>query len=273
MSSMLRYLAWFTALASTTSCVAEALDTSSSAQDLSSIGIWSWGQLDGHLNLGPTSTQTCFLRGIHGSLKGVGPGTAVSEAGAVISAQNGNWDLYTFHGSGPGVSGQATCIPNTLNRVTLSNHYGPSSVPATANRQCFLTSVRSYGNSWSENLPSGSPPGVQLAIVNGNWILNETVVENDNPDGVIYGGHSEAVCVDIPATGLYGWVYGAGSSTLVETIVPAPANGWGCGLTGLHGVFLDTWDKPGVEAAPVSQSNSWTLTLAANKQGMVRCVY
>ena len=269
---MLRYLALFTSLVPAASCIADAADTSQTTQDLSSLGIWSWGQLDGHLNLGSSSTQTCFLRGIHGSLQGVGPGTTVTEAGAVISEQNGTWDLYTFHGSGPGVSGQATCIPNTLNRVTLSNHYGPTSVPATPNRQCFLTSVRSYGNSWSENLPSGSPPGVSLAIVNGNWILNETVVMNDNPNGVIYGGHSEAVCVDIPAIGLYGWDYGAGSGTLVETIVPAPANGWGCGLTGLHGVFLDTWDKPGVEAAPVSASNSWTLTLAAHKEGQVRCV-
>ena len=102
---MLRYLALFTSLVPTASCIDDAPDASQTTQDLSSLGIWSWGQLDGHLNLGPSSTQTCFLRGIHGSLKGVGPGTTVSEAGAVISEQNGNWDLYTFYGSGPGVSG------------------------------------------------------------------------------------------------------------------------------------------------------------------------
>ena len=47
---------------------------------------------------------------------------------------------------------------------------------------------------------------------------------------------------------------------------------WGCGLTAISGVFLDTWDQPGVEAAPVS-GNKWTLTLAAGKGANVRCIH
>ena len=254
-------------------CIADDAATSETSQDLSSVGIASWGELDGHLDLGPANTETCFLRGIHGSLAGVGPGGQISEAGVVISIQNGRWDLYTFHGEGPGVSGQATCIPNTANRITMSTLGGTSSVTATAERECFLTSVRSYGNSWSENLHDGNPPGAALTIENGKWVFRQTTRDDDNPDGDVYGGHEEAVCVDVPATGIYGWVYGAGSTKLVETIVPAPDDGWGCGLTGLHGVFLDTWDKAGVEAAPDNATNSWRLTLAARKEGEVRCIY
>jgi hypothetical protein len=48
-----------------------SVETSEASQDLSSLGIWSWGELDGHLDLGPANNQTCFLRGIHGSLAGV----------------------------------------------------------------------------------------------------------------------------------------------------------------------------------------------------------
>ncbi len=191
----------------------------------------------------------------------------------MISIQDDHWDLYTFHGSGPGVSGQATCIPYTANRVTLmSSIAGPVSVPATANRQCFLMSVRSFGNSWSENLANGTPPHAQIAVEGSNWVLRSTVVNNDNPTGEIYGGHEEAVCVDVPIDGLFGWQFDAGGSTLVETVVPAPDDGWGCGLTAISGVFLDTWDKPGVEAAPVS-GNKWTLTLAADKGANVRCIH
>jgi hypothetical protein len=191
----------------------------------------------------------------------------------VISVQGDRWDLYTFHGAGPGVSGQATCIPNTANRVFMTTLGGTSTVTATANRECFLTSVRSYGNSWAENLHNGSAPGAALTIENGKWVFRQTTRDDDNPNGYVYGGHEEAVCVDVPAAGIYGWVYGAGSSKLVETIVPAPDAGWGCGLTGLHGVFLDTWDKAGVEAFPDSATNSWKLTLAAHKEGEVRCLY
>ena len=250
----------------------EPEDTSETSQELTSLGIWSWGQLDGHLDLGPASTQTCFLRGIHGSLAGVRNGTESWEAGAVVSIQNGRWDLYTFHGGGPGVSGQVTCIPNTANRTFLTTHFGTATIAATANRQCFLTSVRSYGNSWVLPLHDGSLPRATLTIENGSWVFRQNTRDDANPDGVVYGGHEEAVCVDVPITGLYGWSYHAGATKLVETIVPAPDAGWGCGLVGLHGTFTDTWDKPGVEAAPIA-NNTWTLTVAPNKQGDVRCIY
>jgi hypothetical protein len=275
MCKMLRDLALISSLLSVAACMDDGSspNTSEADEDLTGYGIASWGQLDGHLDLGPAATQTCFLRGVHGSLKGVGPGNTVTEAGAVISIQGDHWDLYTFHGSGPGVSGQATCIPYVANRVTLmSSIAGPVSVPATANRQCFLMSVRSYGNSWSENLANGTPPHAQIAIEQGNWVLRSTVVNNDNPDGVIYGGHEEAVCVDVPIDGLLGWQFTAGSSTLVETVVPSPADGWACGLTGISGVFLDTWDRLGVEAVPVT-GNKWNLTLAAAKGAFVRCIH
>lgn len=246
-------------------------DTSKTAQDLTGLGIWSWGQLDGHLDLGSASTQTCFLRGIHGSLAGA-QGNQIAEAGAVISIQNGRYDLYTFHGTGPGVSGQATCIPNTANRQFLTTMQGTMRIAATANRQCFLTSMRSYGNSWVLPLHDGSLPRVTLTVESGQWVFRQFTRNDANPDGVVYGGHEEAVCVDVPTTGFLGWSYSAGATKLVETIVGAPDAGWGCGLTAIGGTFTDTWDKPGVEAAPVA-GNQWTLTLAPNKRGDVNCIY
>lgn len=248
-------------------------DVDETVQDLSSVGLWSWGQLDGHLDMGSSTNQTCFLRGVHGSLDGTDAQNNVSEAGAVISIQNGHWDLYTFHGAGPGVSGQATCIPNTANRTFLSTLTGPSSIAATANRQCFLTSVRSYGNSWVRTFPDGSTPSATLQIVNGNWVLSAHVVQNQNPDGVIYGGHEEAVCVDVPITGIYGWTYTAGGSTFTTQIVPPSATGWACGLTALRGVFTQDWNQPGAEAYWSQNTNAYYLTLAANKGADVRCIY
>lgn len=255
-------------------------ETSTTAQDVSWLQTWSWGtpgNAGPDLDLGSDADRTCVLTGIHGSLKAYpgANGTPYSTARAGVYQRNGHWWVETRAGNGPGVSAQGICIPYVNNRVALgvaqanqSSGFHPS-VPATANRQCFLTSVYAVGWGWAgylEDWPFG-PPGVAIQPEGSNWVFRSWL--NSNSTGQNAGG-ANAVCVDVAPGALLLWDSEAGTATLTSKLFDHGA-GWACGLNGLFGVFMNDWNHPGAEVS-VDNVGDWWVTLAARDEVLTRCV-
>jgi hypothetical protein len=252
----------------------------SRAQALNWLTVWSWGTAGNNgadLDVGPDNDRTCFLMGIHGSLKaypGVN-GSPFSKASAGVYRINGRWKVRTRAGHGPGVSAQVACILATGNRVELSVTEGDSpssnpSVPATPNRQCFLTSVYAVGHGWDAYLsdwPFG-PPGVGIDVVSGKWVFHEWLNPNSSEQA---SGGASAVCVDVPMVGLKNFHSEAPANTSITKELFQNDGGWVCGLSSLLGVFMDSWSKPGAEVF-LNSTNNWSVSIANRREVNVKCV-
>lgn len=93
---------------------------------------------------------------------------------------------------------------------------------------------------------------------------------NQNSDGSFSGG-AEAVCVDVPATGLLFYEWDAPTNgSFTETMFQNDGT-WACGLTGLFGVFMDSWSQPGASVF-LDANNNWDVTVANQRQVRVGCV-
>jgi hypothetical protein len=253
---------------------AEELDElGATEQDLSFIQTFSWGSNTTDLDLGSATGKTCFLTGIHGSLKAF-PGTngtpyTTASAGVVLRADN-HWWVHTQPGNGPGVSAQGICINRVANRVFVGtsseNGFFPS-VPRTDKRRCFLTEVRARGHGWYayQTIPPHNPPGVQIAEEGPNWVFRSWLIENSNGESP---GGATAVCVDVTLNSAFNSI--AGTAVLTSQLFPNGA-GIGCGLSGLFGVFDHNWNQPGAEIF-IDSSGGWSVQLAPLMQIKTPCV-
>ncbi|MGN6105232.1 MAG: hypothetical protein ACTHU0_09030 [Kofleriaceae bacterium] len=261
------------------------LDDESLAEVESSLSLGrtfaSWGTTNGpDLDIGPASTQTCFLAGVAGNLNagwGWDHGGRASEAGLTIT--NGRWILTSAGGldygdvvMGNTVNAHVVCVGTTANRTFYSDGGAGGSVnrkkvlePVAANRQCFLRQVSGYSGTWAS-----SSARVKLIQENGNWVLESANLGVSA--GIPYLG---AVCFDIPAgtwvgTGSWG-AANPGSGTFN---VLGEATAGACGLTGIQGPLKNNeWDDGAMITWPSSSPGTWTIRVEDGKTGFVTCLH
>jgi hypothetical protein len=240
---------------------------------------WSWGtpgNAGPDLDLGPTSDRTCFLTGVGGSLKSsLDPaGSLKAPVSAGVYQIDGHWKIQTRAGLGPGVDVQVACIPFTQHRVEMGVSEGhpigiQPYVPATPGRQCFLTSVYSFGypGGWAGDLWNG-PPGVSVAKEGPNWVLRDFLLENASGDP---SGSASAVCVDVPdvSNPIH---YQTGSAPFSSKVFQnTKGDEWICGLTSLFGAFDSDWSQPGA-GLWLDSSHNWNVSMAADRSFDAICV-
>lgn len=250
-------------------------------QGVTVTGYWGWGTPGNSgpdLDLGPSSTQTCFLTGIQGSLKGQAayPYTPIASVG--VYEEGGRWKLKTRDGIGTGLSGSATCVANTANRVSMSwsecksFNCGFPYVPATGSRRCFLTSVWSR-NGMTFHYDGDSKPGLMISkqtiYPSGGtpydaWVLKGWT-SNDASEPANAGG--TAYCVDFPGGGAADGSW-EGSATVPMCNGPSTVGL----LRGVFGDFTGGYND-GVTLTK-NPDTGWTdLKVTNGKAGHVTCVW
>ncbi|GEN10063.1 hypothetical protein SAMN05443572_10732 [Myxococcus fulvus] len=251
-------------------------------QGLVVTGRWGWGTPGNSgpdLDLGPSNTQTCFLTGVRGNLKGQSahPYNPISSVG--VYEEGGRWKLKTRDGIGTGVVGEATCIANTANRVSMSWSECTSFscafpyVPVNTNRRCFITSIWSRAG-MTFHYQGDSKPGLLVSKQtiyppNGGasydaWVLKGWS-SDDASEPANMGG--TAHCVDFPGGGV------ADGSWEGNATVPMCNGASTVGL--LRGVFGDFTGgyEDGVTLTK-NDATGWTdLKVTNGKTGYVSCVW
>jgi len=248
-------------------------------QGLVVTGTWESGTGEADIDMGPSNTQTCFLTGIRGNLKGrdTFPHTPLASVG--VYEEGGHWRLKTRHGVGTGVSGSATCISNVANRVSMSwsecktFSCAFSFVPVNANRRCFLTSIWSRAGMTFHN-SGDSRPGLLISkqtIFPGGgapsydaWVLKGWT-SNDASEPANGGG--TAHCVDFPGGGVADGAWDGNSTT---PMCNGPST---VGL--LRGIFGDFTGGYSDGVSLIKNAGTgWTdLKVTNNKAGYVSCVW
>jgi hypothetical protein len=243
----------------------ERTDTSSAAVSWVGLSFWGqWGNVGPDLNLGPASTQTCFLTGVHGQLIGTTSDLGSSPqatARVYVDDASGNYFLQTHQGSGNGVNASAACVPYTGNRAFFSSASGVPTwqygwgltltvtIPAlgTPNRLCFLTGLSSFNGFSNQGIPTYTqlvPPGRSRF-----W---QFITQVDfATDSGYPGGSAEAVCFDVQA---YQGGVGPLQQENVDWFTSEP--NIACGLTYIGG---DLTDDPlvGNDGVGLSYSAPW----------------
>lgn len=247
----------------------ESLTAAGDPMAISGSGYWSWGTSGNYgapLDLGTSTSRTCFLQGVTGELNGQWQG---ARAESRVYMSGGRWWLRTRAGIGSGVMGHATCINTSANRRFLvwtgDNAEGPHNRwlkknQVNADTQCFLSEVHGT-DGWKS---SSSFVRVRRQTIYGDgapyssWVIGGNLLwEQDNTAG----GGATAVCVDVPQQniGSYSWQsYQSAGATAYVT----PEAGGVCGIQILSGNFgyapLGWWS--GVRLFP---SNSWWRVFSA----------
>jgi hypothetical protein len=267
-----------------------------SAFALSVAGGGDWGTPGNNgplLKLGPTSTQTCMLRGVSGDFFG-NPGLwsnsgAFLPASAGVKEIDGFWWIETRAGAGTGVSANVICINATANRVTFSwsNNISSQGVAATPNRHCFLQKV------WATSGLSGNVGALRTNLTirkvpSGSGFrfdFSDSYVENVGGD-TEFGG-ATAVCVDIVSTAHWDFTFAgptnaANSATNTITLrdsfpngTPVPVSNVVCFLTGIAGKWINPVPDPlgWLDGAILSNvSPNWRLTVTNGRQATVSCL-
>jgi hypothetical protein len=247
------------------------------------------------VKLGPTTQQTCFLSGLSGDFRGIptiytDPIKKSILAVAEVVEDKGFWVLHLDGGTGAGVGASAICIFATANRAdtSWSNNGSGGSLPATANRHCFLSAVfasTGFGAPvWGAKKPAAL--SIHEPTAKSSAFVLDGVVHNVGGDEDYGGGAMR--CVDFTATSQWGFTLAgpsnaANSATNTITLRNSP-NGpavpvanVGCFLTGIVG----TWASPSPDPLGLVDgvfltgdpkvSKNWKLTASNGRTGTVRC--
>jgi hypothetical protein len=241
---------------------------------------------------GPVASQTCFLSGVSGNFLG-NPGlwgqpSAELRASVEIVEKNGFWVLRTRAGTGAGVMGYVTCINATAHRVEFdwSNNNTSTGVPATPNRQCFLSAVWATSGLSGKTI-NGVTTNLTIRKSGGQFDMDGSYVENIGGD-TGWGG-ATARCVDIGSTA--GWTFthagptnGANTITLRDGFPNGPpisVPNVGCFLTGISGRWISPTPDPlgwtdgaflsGPSFMPPASPN-WQMTASNGRQGTAVCL-
>lgn len=220
----------------------------------------------------PTSTHTCFLRGISGNL----PSKSI---GAHVYPSNGFWRVSVDGSPSNVVKVHVACVAVPYANIELAwaNNLDQSalSVNAIANRHCFLRSVTNA---------SGLDGTVAFGKGATNITIKKTAGKFTMAGSYVHTlGSAIATCIDLPATtelwtgtttGPAPGLFGAGTET---TTIRNSHSDAVCGLTAVAG----KWSNPspsafgaddGVYAYISEVANFWEVTATNGKQATVHCL-
>lgn len=273
-----------------------SLSTPASALSVAGGGAWGTPGNNGKdAQFGPTGSQTCFLSGVSGNFVGNPALNSQPNIGLRASVEvvesNGFWVLRTRAGVGTGVMGYVTCVNATANRVDFSwqDNLTIQGVPATPNRQCFLSSV------WATTGLSGQVgalvTNLTIRKTNNTFDLNSSYVQNIGGD-FDFGG-ATARCVDIAPSMEWGFtLFGptnADNSATATTILrnsfpngtPVPVADVGCFITAISGRWINPNPDPlgwadgafltGPSFHPPA-SPDWQMTLSNGRSATAACL-
>lgn len=277
-----RWICALTAGLTVAGCVAEsdgdAVERTGEATQAIAGSSWSWGTLDGtDLDIGPDHNQICFLRGVHGTVKGaivLAEELTAIPGRAGVYRRNGRYVIETRPGIGTGVSAQVSCIPLTeasdRQHIVVAEATDPTTIVAGgSDRHCMLTSVSATVDAWSALRDDHRPPGVKLDRENVlgvmKWVFRAFLIPN--PDKPPSSGGAEAVCFTYASNGTHDF----GESGPSSGILFHDDGGWMCGLSGLFGVFTNSWNQPGAEVFR-SAAGDWRYELNAQHALYAHCI-
>ena len=267
-------------------------DVSEATSELSIAGGATWGTTGNNgplAQLGPTSSQTCFLSGVSGDFVG-NPGLwgqpgSFLPASAEVFPQNGTWFIRTKAGIGPGVLARVTCINVPYNpnlEFSWSDNLTSTGIALAPNRHCFLRSVWATGGLSGSVL--GTRTGIQITKRANEFDMNDSAVENIGGD-FGYGGGT-AVCVDVPTTAAWGFTLtgpSSGSTTITlrnsfPNGTPVPVANVGCFMTGITGRWVSPspdpqgWNDGAFLIGDPSVSVNWQMTASNGRTGIASCI-
>ena len=238
------------------------------------------GNAGSPLELGSAASETCFLVGVEGSLRGGNTSLDNTKAWAQVYISDGKWWISTRAGHGSGVKATVKCVFHTGNRKFLywdgkgnsGNNYQPDSfVPLSPNRHCFLTGVTATTGFTGKY--NGQATFVRVRKTGTDWRL--TGYLEPRQDGKS-GGSATAVCVDIPSkwSGPGTWIGPANDRSEVK--MGHNSGSMGCFLQGISGNYYLSppqfgWDD-GVRIFTRAPENHWVVTATSGKGAYVWCV-
>jgi hypothetical protein len=288
--TMLKISIPLVALSITAGCAAQSLENGpldehvqEAAQALTATLPWVWGGTANSdvvgaapdLDLGPDNTQTCFLTGVVGALKGESYLSNKAQVG--VFDVGGHWWLHTKAGTGNGVGGSAVCISATDHRQAMAwggdvGFWGqlPQAYVVNPNTRCFLSKVeasRGFDGSYL-----GSPTGVWIDTLGPKPVLKGNLDTDavGNP-----GGSAEALCVDIPAgwTGMWDGSMPAGDPTGTWNVGNNSGGGMGCFFTAISGAFMSgSSGTDGVNVTYDQNTQWWQVTMSSLTSADIECL-
>jgi hypothetical protein len=248
------------------------------------IGVWSWGTTDGtELDVGPWSSQTCFLAGIAGDLNS---GSWVERTDSQGHPDMANsfagvrkwYDRYQVRAWGGmdskfvptynAVNTKVVCIGTAMKtEFPAAWEWGQPAqplVPVGPNVQCFLQNVYGLNGTWtSDNYIYIWNDGLM-------WYIKGTL----KPDANGNTGWAGAVCVDLP-DGTQLTPFGASAPNPGSSLgAPAASGNWmACGLQGIFGT-LDTssWTDGAMLNWPPGLTGWWTVDTWNGKAAWGNCL-
>jgi hypothetical protein len=286
-------LASLASLATETGCVGAAPgatrddEPTETIQSKLSLGIsvWSWGTTDGTpLDVGPWSTQTCFLAGIAGDMSsGVLAwqfdqfGNAIlANAYAGVHKWNDRYQMRAWGGADANfvptynaVNARVVCLgTGTKTEISGAWFWGDPPrqlMPVAPNRQCFLQGIYGLEGTWTH-----WHDYIEIGNDGQMWWIQGSM----QPAASGAFGYVDAVCVDLP---------GGTQVTDIDASAPDPGSAlgvpvaWGdwmaCGLTGISGA-LDTssWTDGAMLNWPSGLTGWWTVDAYNGKTAYGACL-
>ncbi len=249
------------------------------------------------VDMGSTSTQTCFLSGVSGNLNkgsqsGFGCGTQGLESIARVADKvpsTGHFWLMAHGGACSNqtnqqvwdnnpVQGMATCFLTTDNvkEGTWASGDNPVKVaslnaPNNKVRRCFLSGIWGIAGAW--NSSSRFAKVRKVTATDSTHSTTGWYIEANLPasaDGS--RARVSARCVDFPAnTTITADTTPLQTTTQTHTI--APAGGIkACALMGVKGAFnVNSYSDGAVMTFPSSSSGKWMLTVTKDKTATWAC--
>jgi hypothetical protein len=254
---------------------------------------------DGPFDIGATTSSTCFLRGLSGDVYGI-PRSPSNPLGlpaiADVYASNGKWWVKVRAGAGSGIKAHVQCVAVPYSPAgkefswSDNNDAGAGSVPASANRYCFLRKIwASHGLTSFPNNPTYitikkvDPPGPSGAV----FTMAGSHVNDSSASATGGFGGATATCIDFAATGVWNFATqgpgpnATGSSTVWSylrdywpdgPVVPSATAA--CGFTSVS----SKWANPNPSAfglddgVVLARSSGWFVTATNGKKAAYTCI-
>lgn len=213
--------------------------------------------------VGTTATQTCFLRGISGDIKG----TPAQPARVEVIPQGGSWYINVKSGTGTGVKAHVICVnvpwAGAANELSWQDNVGGSVSAMVANRQCYLRSV------WSSIGLGANNANITLQKFGGTWNMDPSLAVGN---GANRAG-ATAVCIDTPTFSEGDYIHNGPLAMIATNPIPVSSSSTACGLTRI----TSAWPNPnalfGVDDGAYARKSgaTWTTTASNRKSGRWHC--
>jgi len=256
---------------------------------------------DGPFDIGVTTSATCFLRGLSGDFYGIPKGPVKPQglpAVAEVFASGGKWWINVRAGTGSAKAHvQCVNVPYAPAGKEFSwsdnNDAAAGSVPASANRFCFLRKV--WASQGLTSFPNSNNPTYitikkvdPIGTATPVFTLAGSHVNDTGSSGTSGFGGGTATCIDFPATGVWGFAtQGPGPNATGNSVVSGPLRDYwpdgpvvppgnvACGLTSVS----SRWANPVPSAFGVDDGvvllrggTSWGVTATNGKKAAYTCI-